>query len=67
MPPVPERRLVPSPYSGTVLATDVCYSIRSRRGEEITPAGAPICTTPSARHGTSGSRNSHGHGAEVVR
>ncbi|RLM60824.1 uncharacterized protein C2845_PM14G04610 [Panicum miliaceum] len=46
MPPVPGRRLVPSPYGGTVLATDVCYRHPCHLVDPFTGARAPLPDLP---------------------
>ncbi|OEL21607.1 hypothetical protein BAE44_0017370 [Dichanthelium oligosanthes] len=46
MPPVLGRRLVPSPYGGTVLATDVCYRHPCHLVDPFTGARAPLPDLP---------------------
>lgn len=46
MPPVLGRRLVPSPYGGTVLATDVCYSHPCHLVNPFTGERAPLPDLP---------------------
>jgi len=46
MPPVPGRRLVASPYGGTVLATDVCYRHPCHLADPFTGSRAPLPDLP---------------------
>uniref|UniRef100_K3YM74 KIB1-4 beta-propeller domain-containing protein n=3 Tax=Setaria italica TaxID=4555 RepID=K3YM74_SETIT len=46
MPPVLGRRLVPSPYGGTVLATDVCYRHPCHLVDPFTGERAPLPDLP---------------------
>ncbi|KAG2582150.1 hypothetical protein PVAP13_6KG089900 [Panicum virgatum] len=46
LPPVPGRRLVPSPHGGTVLATDVCYRHPCHLVDPFTGARAPLPDLP---------------------
>lgn len=46
MPPVPGRRLLPSPRGGTVLATDVCYRHPCHLADPFTGSRAPLPDLP---------------------